>query len=721
MRRGILWGEEITTRPTYGSPMRALGPLVEKARRLPPIVLDGAIGAGIFALGALGQLATPSSGISPSDALPHSQRPAALGLLALASLGAALRRTNLLAACVLVLLAAFGGLFAWNDAWGNNLPELALLYTVSERRGLGASLLALVASALLPFVVQHHRAVQVGAPFFPYLPATIEGSAPSLIMVWFAGRAQARRRAIATELGRGVGQLNEEREWLARSAVAAERSRIARDLHALVVRGIEAMSAETRVAQALLADAPSRASESVAAIESTGRATLVEMRRLLLVLRTRDAAGASSPDVAPTGLLLAGSRDGEGPRSSLPSMSAAPLRLGQTISKRVRRWIGIPSVANGLLVVLLAVMAVTEPFIVSWAGPPWPYVPLAILVVGVLLLRRRFPVAALAVVAVEVFAWNVFLGGTPATVDRSMLVAVFSVAALRGLRWGIVALGAQVVGYSPLIFAMFGRPQLLWPYDLAGWSSLFLFAVIGGMAVRNATRLNGELHDQTELLHQTREERVRLAVDEERTRIARDVHDMVAHGVTLMVIQAGAARWLAESDPLQADRALSAVERAGQEALREVHSLVGSLDGTPMVPEPFPTGEQLTIRSLVDHELEGGMHVELVVHGEPRPLDPGLEVSLYRITQEALTNVRKHAPGARAWVELRYGPEGVEVEVTDAGGRTAVGPLTLPGAGQGLVGIAERAALFGGRAKAGPTPQGGFIVRATLHEERVLV
>jgi signal transduction histidine kinase len=86
-----------------------------------------------------------------------------------------------------------------------------------------------------------------------------------------------------------------------------------------------------------------------------------------------------------------------------------------------------------------------------------------------------------------------------------------------------------------------------------------------------------------------------------------------------------------------------------------------------------------------------------------------------------LTNVRKHAPGARAWVELRYGPEGVEVEVTDAGGRTAVGPLTLPGAGQGLVGIAERAALFGGRAKAGPTPQGGFIVRATLHEERVLV
>jgi signal transduction histidine kinase len=220
----------------------------------------------------------------------------------------------------------------------------------------------------------------------------------------------------------------------------------------------------------------------------------------------------------------------------------------------------------------------------------------------------------------------------------------------------------------------------------------------------------------------TREERVRRAVVAERSRIARDVHDMVAHGVTLMVIQAGAARWLFESDPPRAELALGSVERAGDEALRELHALVGSLgDAADRGHEPLPAGEHLTVRSLVGEAVESRMRVELIVYGEPHRLPAGLEVSLYRIVQEALTNVRKHAPGASTRVVLRYTPEGVEVDVTDAGGRGALDQPAVPGAGQGLIGIAERAALFGGRAEAGPTGEGGFRVHVSMTEERVLV
>jgi signal transduction histidine kinase len=622
----------------------------------------------------------------------------------------ALRRTNLWVACVLVLLAAFGGLFATN-ANGITLSQFALLYTVSESRDVGTSVLALAVSAVLPFVTGHHSG---GAIFPSDLPQQAEGYWPYVVLVWFAGRAQARRHAASRELERGLAELDEERERLSRSAVAAERSRIARDLQALVVRGVERMDAESRASRELLSSDSTRFSETVGAIESTGRSTLVEMRRLLAVLRTRDAASAMPRDTLPPGEHLSRFAQGDGRRSQRRLPTTRWSSRTRVFSDSARRWLAIPWVVDGALVLVLAVLALTEPLLGILPVPLWP----AVVVVAVLLLRRRFPLVVLLIVASVVFVSNAFLTGSPYTADRSLFLAVFTVAQLRGPVWSIIAAGAPVIAYAPLIFI---RPQVMWPYDLAGFCYGFLFAVIGGIAVRSTARLNAELRDQSDLLRRTREERVRLVVDEERTRIARDVHDLVAHAVTLMVIQAGAARWLAESDPLQADQALSGVERAGEEALRELHSLVGLLGSMATPSQPFPTDEQLTIRSALDREVDAGMDVELAITGAPRELDAGLGLSVCRIVQEALTNVRKHAPGARAWVVLRYTPEGVEVEVTDTGGGTPVGSPSVPGAGHGLVGIAERAGLFGGRAEAGPTPEGGFRVRATLHEERVLV
>jgi signal transduction histidine kinase len=197
---------------------------------------------------------------------------------------------------------------------------------------------------------------------------------------------------------------------------------------------------------------------------------------------------------------------------------------------------------------------------------------------------------------------------------------------------------------------------------------------------------------------------------------------MVAHGLTLMVIQAGAARWLGESDPVKAREALRAVEAAGGQALNELDTLVGSLDPVDRDrEEALPANAHLEVRTLVEEAAAAGMGVELVCRGDPRPLAAGLEVSLYRIVQEALTNVTKHAPGAIARVELRYVPEGIEIEVTDQGGHPDANQSPIPGAGQGLIGISERAALFGGRSECGQTPDGGFRVWASLSEERLPV
>jgi signal transduction histidine kinase len=389
------------------------------------------------------------------------------------------------------------------------------------------------------------------------------------------------------------------------------------------------------------------------------------------------------------------------------------------LTRRTKRWIAIPWVTDVLVVLVMAILAVAERFSQTGTMHRPIDVVLAAVVLAALVFRRAAPLGALAVIASVIFVQNAFLGADTSTADRAVFVAVFTVAALRGPRWAIVAVIAPAVAYVP--YLRYPDTSCGVPCQF-GWTTLFIFAAIAGVAVREGRQRNKELRAQTEMLRRTRHERVIRAVHEERARIARDVHDMVAHGLTLMVIQAGAARWLAESDPLKADRALRSVEAAGQEAIHELHSLVGSLGpSSPNGAEALPVDEQLTIRSLIDEAVDTGMNVELVIDGQPHPLNAGLENSLYRIVQEALTNVRKHAPGARVSVQLSYTPQAVELQVTDVGGRSAGGPEPLPGSGQGLVGIAERAALFGGHAEAAPTSEGGFRVHASLAEERVLV
>ncbi len=194
----------------------------------------------------------------------------------------------------------------------------------------------------------------------------------------------------------------------------------------------------------------------------------------------------------------------------------------------------------------------------------------------------------------------------------------------------------------------------------------------------------------------------------ERTRIARELHDVVAHHMSVMVIQAGAARQLLGERPEDARRALAAVEEAGRQGLSAMPGLLRALrpEGNGGVRAPQPTLDELD--ELVAQLRVAGLPVDVRLDGTPRPLPPGVDLSAYRVVQEALTNTRKHAGPARAEVVIRYDPTALEVAITDDG----YGLVDGPRAGHGLLGMRERVAVFGGELHTGSRPEGGYAVTA---------
>jgi signal transduction histidine kinase len=208
------------------------------------------------------------------------------------------------------------------------------------------------------------------------------------------------------------------------------------------------------------------------------------------------------------------------------------------------------------------------------------------------------------------------------------------------------------------------------------------------------------------------EQRTRLALSDERTRIAREFHDVVAHSVGVMVVQAEGARRVLERDPERAREALVSIEQTGRTALTEMRRSLGVLrrdDADPAL-EPQPGMDDLG--RLLEQAREGGLTVEVAVEGEPKPLPQGVDLSAYRIVQEALTNTIKHAARAHTQITVRYGERDLELEVSDDGpGPSANGE---GGSGHGLVGMRERIAAHGGELRTGPGPEGGFVVRASL-------
>lgn len=236
------------------------------------------------------------------------------------------------------------------------------------------------------------------------------------------------------------------------------------------------------------------------------------------------------------------------------------------------------------------------------------------------------------------------------------------------------------------------------------------FTVATATVILLVRRVVGDRERRAEMAERERDVATREAVVEERARIARELHDVIAHHVSMMVMQVGAERRLLDDGNDATREVLESVEQTGRSALTEMRRLVGMLRGGTEEPlTPQPTLDD--VPTLVSQLTEAGLPVVLHVEGQPRELPVGIELSAYRIIQEALTNSLKHAGDAHASVEINYRPDTLELEIADDGWGPGASPSD---GGHGLAGMRERVALYGGRVDAGGRPSGGFAVRVLL-------
>ena len=242
-----------------------------------------------------------------------------------------------------------------------------------------------------------------------------------------------------------------------------------------------------------------------------------------------------------------------------------------------------------------------------------------------------------------------------------------------------------------------------------------LVPLLLGREVNERRRYLIELEERTLLLERDREQQARKAVREERARIARELHDVVAHEMTVMTIQAAAARRVIDSDPVQAAEALSTIETAGHDGLTEMRRLLGLLRQEESSKELAPQPGLARLDGLLDQMDEAGLEVRVVTEGEPSPLPAGIDLNAYRIIQESLTNALKHGgPHTLAVIRLIYEQDQVVIEVADDGRGSAAALEFNGSSGHGLVGMRERISMLDGSLTAGPRKGGGFVVRASI-------
>ena len=391
-------------------------------------------------------------------------------------------------------------------------------------------------------------------------------------------------------------------------------------------------------------------------------------------------------------------------RRIIAALRRQPLLADVTLAVALAALAAITGVA--LVAPRAQVAPPSTPVIVAWA----------VALAAPLVLRRRWPLLVLAVTTLhftrywavgqvnEIASW-VILG-----------VAVYSAAAYadrRRARWMCGACLLWLIGSGVVLSARAGPIGAVEVAAIAMFDALpFLLAWPLGAMMRRLREYRVVLEDRNRQLDQEREVNARRAVLEERVRIARELHDVVAHHVSVMGVQAGVARRLFDRDPPEAVAAIGSVETASRQAIADLQQLVGVLrrqeEGDDLAPQP----SLQRLPELVEHMRQTGLPVKLTTTGEPQQLPAGVELSAYRIIQEALTNTLKHAGPAQAAVTVRYDNGAVEVEVVDDGQGP---PPALQGTGgKGLVGMQERVRLYGGRLEAGARPGGGFRVYAVL-------
>jgi signal transduction histidine kinase len=368
----------------------------------------------------------------------------------------------------------------------------------------------------------------------------------------------------------------------------------------------------------------------------------------------------------------------------------------------------------------LALVAASLPMAFFASMPVPSGVPVGVLALGYALVllhtlplvaRRRFPGAVLAICVASGLAFAA-LFMPPSFLGPAMPVAVYSVAAY-GRRW--VSLAGLVVAELGLAAVWF-TPAMLERSTFLLFMGILAVAWVLGHFVGDRQVYAARLEERTIELEQAREELARRAVTEERLRLARELHDVVAHAMSVIAVQSGVGAHVANTQPKEAAKALAAIEATSRGALEELRRLLGVLRHDNHVQASLtPVPGLATLDSLLAEVGKAGLAVRLRVEGTPLQLPAGVDLSAYRIVQEALTNVVKHAGSARAQVTIGYRDQEVTVEVIDDG-RGVVTPVGdgRGGTGHGLIGMRERVAAFGGDLEVGPCPGGGFRVAARL-------
>jgi len=387
-----------------------------------------------------------------------------------------------------------------------------------------------------------------------------------------------------------------------------------------------------------------------------------------------------------------------------------------------RRWASDTRVLVDLVVAaVVAVLAVGDVAAASADAVPWEqeadWLAYALVIAGSLSLvwRRRAPIAVLGVVSIVMAAfWLRGHGSFLAVLGLPALYAVAAHSEHRGRAWW--ALG---VSCACLLVAA-SMSVLDTPVGFAYLNAVSMTAFIGGaiaagVVIRNRERIFVDTERRAAEAEADRLVEAERAVARERSRIAREMHDVVAHGMSVVAVQAAAGQAIVHTDPDKAAEVFARIETIGRESLTELRRMLGVLrdagdDGASLSPQPGISD----IAAAVERSSAIGVASELVIDGRQRTLAPGIELAAFRIVQEALTNVRKHAgASAAATVRVAFGDDELVVEVTDDG-RGAASSLSATGAGQGLIGMRERVEIYGGELTSGPRRSGGYAVRAVL-------
>jgi signal transduction histidine kinase len=369
-----------------------------------------------------------------------------------------------------------------------------------------------------------------------------------------------------------------------------------------------------------------------------------------------------------------------------------------------------PRLVDGVLAAALGILGLAP----ALAGGRYELVVISLVLVIPLVFRRDHPVAAFAI-GITVGALQVLLDIQVNSIDLVIVVLLYTLAAYGRRRVSLAGLAICLAGSAAAVARWAPSSQL----SLAHWVMIgfimfagsSLIAWVLGDSVRYRRAYYSSLEDRAARLERERDAQAQIAAAAERARIARELHDVIAHNVSVMVVQADGASYALDSSPERARQALGAIASTGRQALAEMRRMLGVLrsddDATGLVPLPG-IGQ---LGELLEQTRASGLDVSFTVQGVPGPLPGGLALAAYRIIQESLTNTRKHGgPRASARVLLRYCEDVLMLQITDDGR----GATVADGAGHGLTGMRERVALYNGTLRTGPLPGGGYQVTARL-------